>query len=121
MGEEKVTALGYPDKDVLSILKNLLEMARCPTMEATEGCTTVCGRLEAILSPHQVKYRLLKCELIVARMNVNRLLEICIPDREVWVRNRWHDKYVEEILSEIISDRNGYTNMTTRGSESLVR
>ena len=120
MGEERITALGYPDKDILNILKQLLEMARCPTLESTEGCTSVCGSLETILSPNQVKYRLLKCELIVARMNISRLLEICIPDKEVWCRNRWSEKPIEDILSEIISDRNAGHTMTNQSSSTLA-
>ena len=122
MGEEKLTALGYPDKNSLHILKTLLEMARCPILHSTEGCTKVCRRLETILSPIQVKYRLLKCELIVARMNINRLLQICIPDKEVWMRSKWHEKRVEDILSDIISDHNGYltSSSSSSGPSNLI-
>ena len=120
MGEEKLTALGYPDKNSLHILKTLLEMARCPILHSTEGCTKVCRRLETILSPIQVKYRLLKCELIVARMNINRLLEICVPDKEVWMRSKWHEKRVEDILSDIISDHNGYLTSSIGNSNLIV-
>ena len=107
---EKLTSLGYPDKDVLIILKNLLEMARCQTFESNVGCTSVCDRLESILSPNQVKYRRLKCELTVAKLNIHRLLEICIPDKDVWTNHKWHEKSTEEILKEIVSDREGYVN-----------
>ena len=107
---EKLTSLGYPDKDVLIILKNLLEMARCQTFESNVGCTSVCDRLELILSPNQVKYRRLKCELTVAKLNIHRLLEICIPDKDVWTNHKWHEKSTEEILKEIVSDREGYVN-----------
>lgn len=112
MGEEKLTAIGYPDKDILTILNCLLQMARVQVLEPTEGCTSVCPRLEAVLAPNQVKYRLLKCQLTVARMNIARLLEICVPDKRLWGRNKWTEKSVEVILNEIISDQVGIRALT---------
>ena len=102
MGEEKLTALGYPDKDILFVLKTVLEMAKCQVVEANAFCTSVCQKLETVLAPTQVKYRKQKCELSAARLNIGRLLEICLPDQHVWKHQHWSEKPIEDILNQII-------------------
>ena len=97
MGEEKLTMLGYPDKDILMVLKSVLQMAKCQVVESNEFCTSVCQQLEAVLAPTQVKYRKQKCELAAARLNIRRLLEICLPE------HRWSKKTaIEDLLGQII-------------------
>ena len=111
MGEEKLTALGYPDKDILFVLKRVLEMAKCQVVEANEFCTSVCQKLEAVLAnPTQVKYRKQKCQLSAARLNISRLLEICLPDQGVWRHQQWSEKPIEDILHQII--QSGHVSMS---------
>jgi hypothetical protein len=115
LGEDRLTALGYPDKDILPVLNSVLEMACCRWLEPTEGCTSVCPRLEVILAPNQVKFRLLKCQVKVARANIGQLLEICVPDKRLWAQNKWNDKPIEVILSEIISEQNNLSCLQSGG------
>lgn len=117
MGEEKLTALGYPDKDILFVLKRVLEMAKCQVVEANEFCTSVCQKLEVVLAnPTQVKYRKQKCELSAARLNISRLLEICLPDqdsshgRHGWRHQQRSEKPIEDILNQII--QSGHVSTT---------
>ena len=101
LNEKRMAAIGYPEKDILTILKSLLKMAQCQPVQ--EGCSPACARLESVLNHTQVKYRKLKSQLAVARLNTVRLLEICLPDQRLWKQNKWLEKPVETVLAEIIS------------------
>jgi len=101
LGEHRMVALGYPEKDILSILKSLLKMAQCQPVQ--ESCSPACARLESVLNSTQVKYRKLRSQLAAVRLNTVRLLEICLPDPRLWKQNKWHEKPIETILAEIIS------------------
>ena len=109
LGEGRLTALGYPDTDILSILKSLLQMTQ--SLENHEdNCGSSCNRLEFVLNPTQVKYQKLKCQLAVARLNTMRLLEICLPDQKLWREKKWTEKPVEVVLAEIIKEANSSSN-----------
>lgn len=101
LGEHKLVAIGYPEKDILTLLKSLLKMAKCQPVQ--ESCSPACARLESVLNQTQVKYQKLKSQLAAARLNTVRLLEICLPDQRLWKQNKWHEKPIETILAEIIS------------------
>ncbi len=106
LGEDRLTAMGYPDKDILQVLRGVLELASCRNKwyEINETCTGLCPRLEVSLPTNQVRFQTLRCELRVARQNIRQLIEICVPDPDVWRRNKWHGQPVEAILSKIISE-----------------
>ena len=65
-----------------------------------------------MLNHTQVKYRKLKSQLAVARLNTVRLLEICLPDQRLWKQNKWLEKPVETVLAEIISGGDVAANHT---------
>ena len=66
-----------------------------------------------MLNHTQVKYRKLKSQLAVGRLNTVRLLEICLPDQRLWKQNKWLEKPVETVLAEIISGDNRVGLATT--------
>ena len=42
LNEKRMAAIGYPEKDILTILKSLLKMAQCQPVQ--EGCSPACAR-----------------------------------------------------------------------------
>lgn len=106
LGESRLTAMGSPDTDILNVLHSVLELAKCQSVNGTDGCTPLCPQISSSLNQVQLKFRVLKREIAMARHNINKLLEICVPDATVWEQNQWHAKTVESVLSEIISEQN---------------
>lgn len=104
IGEDKLTNLGYPDTDILSITQTLLQMTQGSCRRVEEGCSRACTRLEAVLNSTQLKYQKLKTQLAVGRLNTMRLLEICLPDQRLWSEKKWLEKPMEVILAEIIHE-----------------
>jgi hypothetical protein len=98
-GEARLTEMGYPEKDILILLKSVLEAARANVEAGNETCGSDCEG--APPASGQVKFRELRLEIGAARRNVRRLLEICYPDTE---KRKWNGKTVEEIL-EVVSVR----------------
>ena len=102
LGEARLTEMGYPETDILSLLGSVLEAARCPARRPDEDCVEGCKvTSSASANSNQFKFRRLRREIDSARFNVRRLLEICIPEETVWLRNGWDSKEVEEVLREI--------------------
>ena len=42
LNEKRMAVIGYPEKDILTILKSLLKMAQCQPVQ--EGCSPACAR-----------------------------------------------------------------------------
>ena len=90
-GEARLTEMGFPEKDILAILKSVLEAARAPVEDGRGRCAGggvegdggggCCDNNNGVsVSATQVKFRELRRGIAGARKNVRRLLEICVPD-----------------------------------------
>ena len=118
LGEARLTEMGYPEKDILILLKSVLEAARAP-IESRQECGEDCankGNDDATTSAAQIKFRELRIEIRAAKKNVRRLLEICVPDSGAWSRRGWEGKDVEDILQDV-SER-GMGSQTTTSREN---
>lgn len=103
LGQNRLIALGYPDKDILSLLANVLKQAGSGSSSGKEECSSACTRLETVIHPQELKYRRMKARLASARIDTHRFLEICLPDERLWRRRDWRQKSIETILAEILS------------------
>lgn len=121
IGEDKLTSLGYPDTDILSIAQTLLQMTQGSCRRVEEGCSGACVRLESVLNTTQLKYQKLKTQLAVGRLNTMRLLEICLPNQRIWSEKKWLEKPMEVILGEIIHEAaHGNVNNLNPSSSVII-
>ena len=53
------------------------------------------------LNKHQWAGRLTKLKMNVMRMNIGKLLRICVPEAKKWTEFGWNGTTVEEILEDL--------------------
>jgi hypothetical protein len=53
----------------------------------------------------QIRFKRLRRQISAARRNVELLLRICITDRQIWIRNGWDGRRIEEVLQHILTDQ----------------
>jgi hypothetical protein len=101
LGEEQLCGpYNYPDTDILTVLRNVLERrSREHAASADAGCTELCQRLAP---PHnQLIFHAVRREMFLARKNVEQLLKSIDPIK--YELNGWSRKPAEVVLNEILS------------------
>ena len=53
------------------------------------------------LNKHQLSGRLTKLKIDVLRINIGKLLRICVPEAKKWTEFGWNGKTVEQILEDL--------------------
>ena len=101
LGEKRLGEMGYPDTDILKLLKSVLEAARGQVSTAEDDCAKENEKCKHDSGSTQVKYRLARREIEDSRINIRRLLEICVPNDSIWTKYGWKSKSVEDILFDI--------------------
>ena len=69
--------------------------------EETRFCTEHCKSLSGALNKHQLSARLTQLKIHILRINIAKLLRVCVPDAKKWTEFEWDGKTVEEILEDL--------------------
>eukprot|EP00095_Tigriopus_kingsejongensis_P004305 maker-scaffold346_size200932-snap-gene-1.19 protein:Tk04305 transcript:maker-scaffold346_size200932-snap-gene-1.19-mRNA-1 annotation:"sporulation protein" len=96
LGEARITQMGYPDTDILAVLKTVLSDAPSRVASISDDCTESCQCFGDSL---QLRFRKLKRKLLTTRRNIQSFLEICV-NQDIW--SQWKNKPVEDVLQDIM-------------------
>ena len=70
-------------------------------VDETSFCTEHCKSLSNTLDKHQLAGRLTQLKIHVLRLNIGKLLRVCVPDAKKWTEFGWDGKTVEYILEDL--------------------
>ena len=102
-GEDQLCgALNYPATDILTILRNVIDLTnREKSVRIEDNCTELCRSMAPGLSQTQLKFQTLRREISVARINIGRLLKSFDPIK--YELNGYGRRPVELVLDEILT------------------